>query len=202
VEGPARAEVVTNASKYTRGYDPATGKELWKLGKHSEVTVPTPFYAKGLIFVVDGYRPVQPIYAIKPGAIGDISLKDKETANEFIAWSKTSGAPYMPTPIVYGDQLYCCGNGGVLTCYEVATGKKLYTERLGGSGGYTASPVAADGKLYFTGEDGAVRVVQAGPAFKMLAKNELGEACLATPAISDGMLFVRTQRHLWGIGRK
>lgn len=202
VTGPQRTELVTNATKFVRGYDPKSGSELWKLGKNSEITVPTPFLARGLIWVASGYSPVQPIYAIKPGAMGDISLKDKETKNESIAWSKTKGGPYMPTPIVYGDYLYCCGNNGLLTCYEVATGKQVYSERLGGAGGFTASPVAADGRLYFTGEESGVRVVEAGPKFKLLAANPVGETCLATPAISDGLLFVRSEKHLIALGRE
>jgi outer membrane protein assembly factor BamB len=108
----------------------------------------------------------------------------------------------MPTPIVYGDYLYTCGNSGLLTCYETATGKQVYSERLGGTGAYTASPVAADGRLYFTGEESGVRVVKAGPKFELLAIDPLGETCLSTPAISDGLLFVRTEHHLVALGRE
>jgi outer membrane protein assembly factor BamB len=201
IEGPAGVELVTNATKFARGYDPRTGKELWRLARHSEITVPTPITAGGLIFVTSGYRPIQPIYAIRTGARGDISLKEGKTDSEAIAWSTQKGGPYMPTPIIYGDHLYCCSNAGILTCMEAKTGKQVYRERLGGRGGYTASPVAADGRLYFTSEESGVRVVRAGPKFQLLAANPLGEVCLATPAISDGMLFVRTERHLLGIGR-
>ncbi|HEX3150545.1 MAG TPA: PQQ-binding-like beta-propeller repeat protein [Gemmataceae bacterium] len=201
VVGPERTELVTNSTKFVRGYDPKTGSELWKLGKNAEITVPTPFLAKGLIWITSGYRPIQPIYAIKPGATGDISLKDKETSNASIAWSKAKGGPYMPTPIVYGDYLYTCANNGLLTCYEAATGKQMYAERLGGADGFTASPVAADGRLYFTGEENGVRVVKAGPKYQMLAINPLGETCLATPAIADGLLLVRTEHHLVALGR-
>jgi hypothetical protein len=201
IVGPERTEVVTNATKFARGYDVKTGTELWRLGKNSEITVPTPFLGKGLIWIASGYSPVQPIYAVKPGATGDISLKEKETKGEWIAWSKTRGGPYMPTPIVYGDYLYTCANSGLLTCYEVATGKQMYSERLGGAGGFTASPVAADGRLYFTGEESGVRVVKAGPKYELLAINPVGETCLATPAISDGLLFMRTEHHLVALGR-
>jgi outer membrane protein assembly factor BamB len=201
VEGPAGVELVTNATKFARGYDPRTGKELWRLARHSEITVPTPVLGRGLIFVTSGYRPIQPIYAIRPGARGDISLKEGKTENACIAWSTQKGGPYMPTPIVYGDYLYCCSNAGILTCCDARTGKQVYKERLGGRGGYTASPVAADGRLYFTSEEGAVRVVRAGPKFELLAVNPLGDVCLATPAISDGMLFVRTEHYLLGLGR-
>jgi outer membrane protein assembly factor BamB len=202
VEGPKGVELVTGATKYARGYDPLTGKELWRLARHAEITVPTPFFGAGLIFITSGYSPVQPIYAVRPGASGDISLKDGKTANDAVAWSTAKGGPYMPTPIVYRDHLYTCSNAGIVTCYEAKTGKQVYKERLGGSGGYTASPVAADGKIYFPSEENGIRVIKAGPKFELLAVNLLGDACMATPAISDGMLFVRTQHYLFGIGRK
>jgi outer membrane protein assembly factor BamB len=201
VEAAGRVQLVTNASKFARGYDVETGKELWRLGRHSEITVPTPLFAHGLIFLADGYRPVQPIYAVRPTASGDITLKDGKKSSDAVVWSLTKGAPYMPTPIVYGDHLYVCSNGGMLTCYEAKTGKEVYRERLGGGGGYTASPVAADGRLYFTSEEHGVTVVKAGPKFERLAVNKVGEACMATPAISDGMIFVRGQHHLFAFGR-
>jgi outer membrane protein assembly factor BamB len=201
-EGPPRPELVTNATKFARGYDPLTGKELWRLAKNAEITVPTPVAGRGLIFVTSGYRPIQPIYAVRPGASGDISLKAGKDSSDFVAWSKNKGGPYMPTPIVYGDYLYTCSNNGLVACYEATTGKRLYQERLGGSGGYTASPVAADGKLYFTSEEAGVRVVRAGPKFEILATNPMGDVCMATPAISDGKMLVRTQHFLFGLGRK
>jgi outer membrane protein assembly factor BamB len=200
-EGPTRVELLTNATKYARGYDPLTGKELWRLARHAEITVPAPVAGAGLIFITSGYRPIQPIYAIRPGATGDISLQEGKDSNEQVAWSKKRGGPYMTTPIVYGDYLYTCANNGLVTCHEAETGKQVYEKRLGGTGGYTASPVAADGKLYFTGEEGGVRVVKAGPAFELLSVNRMGDVCMATPAISDGMIFVRTQHHLFGIAR-
>ncbi len=199
---PGRVELVTNAAQYARGYDPQTGKELWRLAKKSEITVPTPFAARGLLFVASGNRPIQPIFAIRPGAAGDISLKEGQDRSPHIAWSRLRGGPYMPTPLVYGEYLYTCSNAGVVTCYEADTGKELYKERLGGSRAYTASIIAADGRLYFTAEEGDVRVVKAGPTFELLAVNGMGEVCMATPAIADGMIFVRTQHHLFGIGRK
>src|SRR5262249_48206529 len=150
-------------------------------------TVPTPVFGQGLVFVTSGYRPIQPIYAIRPGASGDISLKDGKTASDQIAWSTKRDGPYMPTPILYGEHLYTCSNNGVVTCYEAKTGKQVYRERLGGSATYTASPVAADGRLYFTSEENGVAVIKAGPKFEKLSLNPVGEVCMATPAISDGM---------------
>ena len=198
---PKRVELVTNAAQYARGYDPMTGKELWRLAKKSEVTIPTPFAARGLLYVTSGNRPIQPIFAIRPGAEGDISLKEGKTESAEIAWSKLRGGPYMPTPIVYGKFLYVCSNAGIVTCYDADTGKEIYKERLGSGRTYTASLLAADGKLYFTSEEGEVRVVKAGPKFELLAVNVMGDICMATPAISDGMIFVRTQHFLYGIGR-
>jgi outer membrane protein assembly factor BamB len=195
-----RVELVTNAAQYARGYDPATGKELWRLAKKSEVTIPMPVLGCELVYITSGNRPIQPIFAVRPGAAGDISLGPSETQNEHIAWSKKRGGPYMTTPLVYGRYLYACSNAGMLTCYQADTGKEVYKERLGGVS-YTASPVAADGRLYFASEQGAVRVVKAGPKFELLAVNELGDVCMATPAISGGTLFVRSQHFLFALGR-
>ena len=202
-EGPAGAELVTHATKFIRGYDPLSGKELWRLGPNSEVTTPTPIVAHDLIFVTNGYRGIQPIYAIKPGSRGDLTLaKDKESSDA-IAWSKTRGGPYTPTPIVYGDYLYTCSNQGVLTCYKAKTGEQVYQKRIGDQGGaYSASPVAADGKLYFSEEDGPIRVVKAGAEYELLSTNPMGEVLMATPAISDGVIYVRGLKHLFAVGSR
>src|SRR5215210_495530 len=200
-EGKLRAELITVGPKAIRGYDPATGKEFWRLGPMSEITTPTPFVAHDLIFVTSGYSPIQPIYAIRPGGNGNLTLKDGKESSDFIAWSKQRGGPYMPTPIVYGDLLYTCSNQGVLTAYNAKTGERVYQERLGGTGGaFTASPVASDGKLYFSSEDGDVFVVKAGPKYEFLSKNPVGEVMMATPAISDGLVIVRTISHLFAFG--
>jgi outer membrane protein assembly factor BamB len=196
-----RVELVTNAAQYARGYDPATGEELWRLDKKSEVTIPTPIVGKDLMYLTSGNRPIQPIFAIRPGSAGDISLKPNEQHNDHIAWSRMRGGRYMTTPILYGDYFYTCGNGGMVSCYQADTGKEIYKERLGGES-YTASPVAADGRLYFTSEQGQVRVVKAGSEFQLLAVNEIGDVCMATPAISCGMLFVRSQHSLFALGQK
>jgi len=200
-QGATRAELITNGSRAIRGYDPLTGKQLWTLSPNSEVTTPTPFVANDLIFVTSGYRPIQPIYAIKPGATGDISLKDGKESNEFIAWSKQRGGPYMPTPIVYGELLYALSNQGVLAAYDTKSGQRLYQERLAGKGGaFTASPVASNGKIYLSSEDGDVFVVKAGPKYELLATNPVGEVMMATPAISDGLVIVRGIHNLFAFG--
>jgi outer membrane protein assembly factor BamB len=150
-----------------------------------------------LIFIASGGgTTVQPIYALRPGASGDITLKPGQDSNDFVVWSTRRGGPYLPTPILYGDLLYTCSNSGVLAAYEARTGKRVYQERLTQGGSHSASPVAADGKLYLANEDGNVIVVKAGPTFEKLAENHMGEVIMATPAMSAGTIFIRTQHHL------
>jgi outer membrane protein assembly factor BamB len=195
-EGRARAELVTNGSNFVRGYDPATGKELWRLGGSSKITAPTPVFSDGLIVVASGRRPEAPVFAIRAGAAGDITGDA-----HWVAWQKQQRGPYMPTPLIYGGYLYILGNAGVFDCYNLATGAEIYRERIPHQGsGFSGSPVASDGHIYLPSEDGDVLVVKAGPHFELLQKNEMGEALMATPAISGGLLLLRTQHHLWGIG--
>jgi outer membrane protein assembly factor BamB len=196
-----KAELVTHATKFIRGYDPKTGEELWRLGPNSEVTTPTPIVAHGLVYVTNGYRGIQPIYAIKLGGRGDLTLPEGKESSEFLAWTKKRGGPYTPTPLVYGDHLYSVTNQGVLTCWNAKTGEQLYQKRIGEQGGaYSASPVAADGKLYLAMEDGEVNVVKTGPEFQLLSRNPIGEVLMATPAISEGVLYVRGMQHVFAIG--
>lgn len=197
------AMLITNGTKSARGYDANNGKLLWSLKGNSEIVVPTPFVAHDLIFVASGYSPIQPIYAIKPEARGDISLEDSTLTNASIPWSVKRGGPYMPSPIVYGDYLYCCANNGILTCYVAKTGEQVYKKRVKASGGglsFTASPIAADGHLFLTAEDGRVIVVRAGSEFEVVTVNQCGESILATPAISNGVIYFRTQDSLIAVG--
>lgn len=202
IEAGGRSQVVLNGWKQIAGYDGMTGKELWTLRGGGDIPVPTPISAHGLIFLTNAHGRMAPIYAVRTGAQGDISLKEGESANAHIAWSTPRDGAYMQTPLVYGDHLYVCRDNGILSCYEARTGQRLYQERLGtgATTGYTASAVAAGGKLYYTSEDGDVHVLQAGPTFKRLAVNGLGETCLATPAISRGNLLFRTRGHVVCIG--
>ncbi len=204
IEINGRPQIIVNGWKHIGGYDLPTGKELWKMTGGGDIPVPTPVYGKGLLFITNAHGQMAPIYAIKPDvAGGDISLKGQQTSSESVAWFTPRDGAYMQTPLVYGDYLYVCRDTGVVGCYEAKTGKRIYNERLGtGRGGFTASAVAGDGKLYFTSEDGDIYVVQAGTQFKLLGTNPMGEVCMATPAISNGVLFYRTQEHLVAIGKK
>ena len=196
--------LITHGTKAARGYNAETGELLWTLPNHSEIVVPTPFVAHNLIYVASGYSPIQPIFAIRPSARGEIKMND-ESANDMVAWSYQRGGPYMPSPIVYGDFLYCCNNAGILTCYNAKSGKLIYRERLkakrSGRLSFTASPVAGDGRLYLPAEDGRVLVVKSGPKFEILETNVTGESILATPAISDGKMILRTVSSLIAVGQ-
>jgi outer membrane protein assembly factor BamB len=195
-----RTLLLLNGYKQIGGYDAATGKEVWRLKGGGDIPVPTPIVAHDLVFITNAHGRMAPIYAIRLDATGDISLGENATSNKYVAWSVPRDGAYMITPLIYGDYLYNSKNNGVLHCFEAKTGNRVYQERLGdGTTGFTASPVAADGKLYYSSEDGDIYVIKAGPKFEVLAKNEMGEICMATPAISEGVLFFRTQGHVVAI---
>ncbi len=197
-----RALLVTNSPNFIRGYDPETGKEIWRLGGSSKITAPTPVFTDGLIVVVSGRRPEAPVFVVRPSAIGDITLPAGSTSSPFVAWSRRQRGSYMPTPLIYGGLLYVLQNQGIFDCYNLVSGEEVYRERIPHAGsGFSASPVASDGKIFLSGEDGDVFVIRAGREFTILAKNPCGEPLMATPAISGGMIFIRAQHQLFAIGR-
>jgi outer membrane protein assembly factor BamB len=200
-KGPGTAQVVVNGFKHAGGYDLRNGKEIWKLTGGGDIPVPTPLVGEGFFYLTSAHGPLAPIYAIKTTATGDISLAEGATSGEHVAWSQTRDGAYMQTPIVYRGLLYVCRDNGVLSVYDARTGERKYQQRLAdGQTGFTASAVAADGKVYYTSEEGGVFVLKAGPVFELLAENALGEVAMATPAISEGTLFFRTRGHLVAIG--
>lgn len=193
-------EIVTNGSNFIASYQADNGRELWRLGGSSQITAPTPIFTESLILVTSGRRPEKPIFAIKRGSRGDLSLSEGATSSEAIAWSSTGRGPYMPTPLILDGLLYSVNNNGVFDCYEVETGKEVYRERMPhGGGGFSASPVAADGVLYLPSEDGEVFVVQAGKTFQIIASPTVGERLMATPAIAKGTLLIRGHQHLFAM---
>jgi outer membrane protein assembly factor BamB len=201
VETPSGPELVTNASNFVRGYDPRTGRELWRLGGSSKITAPTPFGAGGLIFIASGRAPERPIFAVRPGAKGDITPAQGEATSAGLAWSKRGRGSYMPTPLAY-DLLYVLANNGVFDAYALQTGEEIYRQRVPHPGsGFSASPVAADGKIYLSGEDGDIIVVAAGREFRHIATNAMGELLMATPALSRGVMYVRSVNSVVAIGR-
>ena len=198
-----RTEIVTPGTKRVRSYD-LDGKLLWEFGGMSSIVIPTPFAQHRLLYVGSGYVGdlKRPVFAIKPGGAGDISLKDGETSNEFIAWCQRTAGPYNPSPLVFGDYFYVLFDFGFLSCHEARTGKEIYgKQRINteGTSGFTASPWACDGKIFCLSEDGDTFVTQAGPEYKLLRKNSLDEMCLATPAIAQGGVLIRTATKLYCI---
>ena len=197
VEGAKRTELVANGVEFVAGYDAETGKELWRVKGTSMISVPTPFVANGLIYVFSGYsRNIRRSYAIRPGAVGDIT-----GSKEAIAWMREE-APYLSTPVIVGDQLFTYSTrGGIMASYNALTGATLYQQRLGLGTPASASMVAADGVVYAANEDGEVYVFKPGAKYEQLAVNPMGETVMATPAISDGTLFIRGARHLFAVRR-
>jgi len=199
----AGPQLVANASNFIRGYDPRTGKELWRLGRSSKITAPTPIFGDDLIVVVSGRGPERPIFVVRPNARGDLTLADGKTNSETIAWSRTGRGSYMPTPLIYRGLLYVLGNNGLFDAYNLKTGEEVYRQRLPTVGsGFSASPVASDGKIYLSNEDGEMLVISAGDKFTHIATNSMGELLMATPALSEGVMYVRSSTSLFAIGRK
>lgn len=200
---PTGPELVTNASNFIRGYDPRTGKELWRLGRSSKITAPTPIFADNLFVVASGRGPERPIFVVRANARGDLTLAEGKTNSEAIVWSRTGRGSYMPTPLSYKGILYVLSNNGLFDAYNLKTGDEVYRQRLPLVGsGFSASPVAADGKIYLSNEDGEILVIAAGDKFSHLATNSIGELLMATPALSEGVMYVRSAQSLIAIGRK
>jgi len=198
-----RTELITSGTKRVRSYD-LDGKLLWELGGMSSIVIPTPFAKSGLLYVCSGYvgDKVRPVFAIKPGATGDITLKPGETNNPFIAWYQPTAAPYNPSPLLYGDYFYVLFDSGFLSCHDARIGRPVYDKRRirEGTTSFTASPWAANGKIFALSEDGDTYVFQAGPDYKLLHTNSLDEMCLATPAIAGDRLLIRTLTKLYCFG--
>jgi outer membrane protein assembly factor BamB len=192
-----RTQILVNGWKHAGAYDFGTGKEVWRMAATGDIPVPAPITGHGLVFLTSAHGPGAPVYAVRETATGDISLKPGETTSEHIAWSFPRDGAYMISPVLYDGLLYVCKNNGVFIAFDAKTGEKVYQQRLGtGTTAFTASIVAADGKLYFTSEEGDVFVVKAGRTFELLATNPLGGIAMATPAVSEGTLYFRTANKL------
>jgi len=194
-----RTQIVTNGFPYIVSYDFKTGKELWRLKSEGDIPVPTPFMAHGLIYVSNAHGGKAPIYAIRPNASGDITPAAGSRVSAGIAWSEERNGSYLQTPVVYENLVYASTSQGIFKAYDARTGKKLYEQRLGTGGSFTSSPIAADGKVYVSNEEGQTFVIKAGPQFELLATNAVGEPLLATPALSDSILYIRTSGSLFAI---
>ena len=190
--------LVVNAATI-RGYDPATGEELWSLAPNSELVIATPVAGEDVVYVSAGYAPIKPIYAVRPDARGRLEVEPGKD-HDSLVWSHDRGGAYMPTPLLYRGLLYVVHHNGRMVAYDAATGAAIYKTRFSEGGTFTASPVAANGTLFIPTEEGQIYAVEAGPEYRELAVNEMNAPVMATPAISDGTLFVRTTHELVAVG--
>lgn len=196
-----RTEIITAGSDQVRSYS-LDGKLLWHFGGMSSIAIPQPFSQHGLLYVSSGYVGDQnrPVYAIRPGASGDITLPEGAQSNEHIVWFLPQAGAYNPTPLVYGDHLYTLLDRGFFTNHNAKTGEVVYDKQRirRGASAFTASPWAYNGKIFVLSEDGDTFVIEAGEEFKVLPHtNSLDEMCMSTPAIADGNLLIRTRSHVY-----
>jgi outer membrane protein assembly factor BamB len=199
-QNAGRTEIVTLGRGVVVSYD-LEGRELWRM-KGITQAQPTPVAADGLLYVATGSQGEngRPIYAIRPGASGDISLAAGQTSNEFVAWHQPRFSGYTPSPLVYRGLVYVVNNNGVLQVADAKTGVEVYKARVGGGGQtFSSSPLASDGRIYLMSEDGDTFVLRAGDKYDEISKNSLGEMSLATPAPGADSLFIRTQTKLYRI---
>jgi outer membrane protein assembly factor BamB len=195
VRAAGRTELITSGNEFVISYDPATGKEYWRCRGLESNAIPTPLAGHNMVFISAGY-PAKRTIAIKLGGSGDL------TNSPNIAWKYEKGTAYVPSPILYGDYIYLTTDRGILTCLDARTGEIKYEGgRVPVPATFTASPVAFDGKILLTSEDGDTFVVKAGPKHELLKTNSLGEAVYASPAVSDGKIFIRSDKSLYCIGK-
>jgi outer membrane protein assembly factor BamB len=186
-----RDQLVSVGAYRAGAYDPLTGQEIWRVDYEPGFSnVPRPVFGHGLVFIVTGFQQPE-LIAVRPDGTGDVT-------RSHVAWTLRRGAPFTPSPILVGDELYVASDTGILTVVDARTGKVHYQQRLGGN--YSASPVFADGRIYFSSEEGVTTVIAPGTAFNRLATNRLDDAILASMAMADGTIYVRGQTHLYRLG--
>jgi outer membrane protein assembly factor BamB len=190
-EAGGRKQIVMTGSKCVAAYDPDTGKELWIIDGPTEQFVASLIYHKGLFFLTAGF-PTYHVMAIKPDGSGNVS-------NSHVVWHETKGAGYVPSPVAFGDNIFLVHDDGRASCRDALTGELRWLERLGNH--HHATPVEAEGRLYFTADDGVTWVLKASSEFEVLSKNAIGESCFASPAFSGGQIFLRGTRHLFCIAQ-
>jgi outer membrane protein assembly factor BamB len=193
-------ELIVNGSRI-HAYDPATGEPLWDLGPNSELVIATPVAGDGVVYVSAGYPPIKPIYAVPAGTRGSLDV-EPGSGDERMLWSHKRGGAYMPTPLLYRGIFYVVHHNGILVAYDAATGEALSKNRFSSRGAFTGSPIAVNGRLYTTTEEGLLYVLAAGPEYEELAVHDFGEPLMATPAVSEGILVIRTPSKLIALARE
>ena len=192
-EMAGRIQMIQCGDRCVTSFDPDNGAEIWKVDGPSQEFVATPVYSEkaGLVYISSSW-PRRELFAIRPDGRGNVT-------DTHIVWRDTKGAPYVPSMIVAGDFLLSINRSGVAFCYEAATGKVHWQEKLGR---HHASPVLIEGRIFLINDNGEINVIKPGTAFERVAKYELGEMCYASPAISDGQVFLRGFEHLFCFGKK
>jgi outer membrane protein assembly factor BamB len=198
-----KAQILVNGWHHTGAYDFDTGKEIWRHDGGGDIPVPTPIVAHGFAYFTSAHGRFRPIQAIRLEAHGDITAAEMGATNQFIAWSHARKGNYMQTPLVLGNLLFGCWDNGVLLCLDARTGKIHYEERVrSGGDGFTASPVSDGRHLFLASEQGDVHVVPVSNTFSVVATNAMEETIMASPALSGGVLFLRTRSQLVAIGSR
>jgi outer membrane protein assembly factor BamB len=199
-ENALRTEIIAVGHGRAMSYD-TQGKELWRLADIAGA-IPTPLAGLGMLFVATGSQGEEnrPVFAVRPGASDDISLKEGEESNDYVVWHHPRASAYVPSPLLYKERLYFIRDNGILSVFDAKTGERLYRARIGGGGHtFASSPWATDGKVFFLSEDGDTFVMRAGATYEETGKNSLGEMSLASPAISSDSFFIRTKTKLYRI---
>ncbi len=198
-----RTQILVNGMRHVGAYDFKTGDVIWKLSGGGDIPVPTPVVSDGLVYVTNAHGRDSPVYAIKETATGDVSLKADATSNDGVAWIAPRSGGYMCTPLIYRGLVYIVRYNGVLNVFDARSGERKFEARLAGAtSAFTSSPVANDGKVYIASEDGQVFVLAAGPKYEEIAMNQMSTPILATPALSEGRMFLRTGDQIMAIGKK
>lgn len=197
-----KIRIAVNGYKHRGGYDFLTGKEIWRMSGGGDVPIPTPVIGKDLIYFNSAHGPSSPIYAISTRAVGDITPKPTGVMSDYVKWGIPRGGSYIHTLLLYRDHLYNVNWNGTVVCYDAGTGKELFNAKLGTSKSFIASPVASDGKLYIVDEEGTIYIIKDGIVFRQIAEIPMNDICLTAPAITDGMIFFRTQKYLIAVGKK
>jgi outer membrane protein assembly factor BamB len=192
VNTPSGPELIVNSSERVDAYDPRTGTHLWHTGGTNRFPIPMPVFHDGLIYMSRGYRS-GPYMAIRPGGRGDVS-------KSHVVWESATGAPYISSLVFDAGLIYMATDVGAITVVDAKTGQRVSQQRIDGV--FSASPVAGDGKIYFVSETGETIVLQSGRTPAVLARNDLGERAVASPAISNGRIFIRTDDHVFCIGTR
>ncbi len=194
--------VVVNGFRHIGGYDFTTGKEVWNMSGGGDIPIPTPVIGNNLIYLNSAHGKYSPIIAVQTNATGNITLKDKETSNEYVKWSLPQGGSYMHSLLLYNNRLYNVNWNGTVVCLDPESGKEIFRGKIGKAKSFIASPVASDGKIYIVDEDGTIYIIRDGDSFEVLNEIPLKDICMTAPSITDGMIYFRTQKYLFAVGKK